>query len=299
MNNNIRKLSIEDILFFDIECPRKSETLDVNSKEFELFQRKIRDRDTDELPEEKDTVEKYNKQGGLRMLYNKIVCISVAAVKNNKIYTKSYIGEEKDIIEKFYKKTQEYKYLCGYNIVGYDLPIVQINSMRHGDLLQHLPEKYNVSGKKPWQLPDIIELMDIVKGTHFYNCSLDEVCWHFGIPSPKEDDIDGSQVSDVYYKEGVERIEQYCKKDTVACVWLFNKMQFKPLVDEVIDIDKMGNQDLPEEKLSELQKVMKSGTLNSATVKKLKAIKLTKKEIPVAYEIISAALGKECDTKIW
>ena len=47
----------------------------------------------------------------------------------------------------------------------------------------------------------------------------------FGIPSPK-DDIDGSQVAEVYYKEkNIERIALYCQKDVVATAQVFLRMQ--------------------------------------------------------------------------
>ena len=37
-----------------------------------------------------------------------------------------------------------------------------------------------------------------------------------GVPSPK-DDIDGSEVAAVYYKEkNIDRIVTYCEKDTIA-----------------------------------------------------------------------------------
>ena len=40
------------------------------------------------------------------------------------------------------------------------------------------------------------------------------------IPTPK-DDIDGSQVAEVYYKEkNLKRIVKYCEKDTLAVVQL-------------------------------------------------------------------------------
>ena len=45
-----------------------------------------------------------------------------------------------------------------------------------------------------------------------------------GIPSPK-DDIDGSQVAEVYYKEkNLERIVKYCEKDTIAVVQLLLRL---------------------------------------------------------------------------
>ena len=52
----------------------------------------------------------------------------------------------------------------------------------------------------------------------------------FGIPSPK-DDIDGSQVAQVYYQEkDIERIVRYCEKDVVTVAQVLLKMRQEPLL---------------------------------------------------------------------
>ena len=54
----------------------------------------------------------------------------------------------------------------------------------------------------------------------------------FGIPSPK-DDIDGSQVRDVYYNEAdLDRIIQYCEKDTITVAQLILKMRGEALLEQ-------------------------------------------------------------------
>lgn len=53
-----------------------------------------------------------------------------------------------------------------------------------------------------------------------------------GIPSPK-DDIDGSQVRDVYYIEkDIDRIIAYCEKDTIAVAQIFLRLRNDPLLEE-------------------------------------------------------------------
>ena len=53
-----------------------------------------------------------------------------------------------------------------------------------------------------------------------------------GIPSPK-DDIDGSQVATVYYKEqNLQRILSYCEKDVVTVAQVFLKLLNEPLLGE-------------------------------------------------------------------
>ena len=53
-----------------------------------------------------------------------------------------------------------------------------------------------------------------------------------GIPSPK-DDIDGSEVRDVYYEENnVDRIITYCEKDTVTVAQIILKLRNEALLEE-------------------------------------------------------------------
>ena len=47
------------------------------------------------------------------------------------------------------------------------------------------------------------------------------------------DDIDGSMVCDVYYKENdLERIKEYCQKDVVALIQLMRKYRGEDLIDD-------------------------------------------------------------------
>jgi hypothetical protein len=53
-----------------------------------------------------------------------------------------------------------------------------------------------------------------------------------GIPSPK-DDIDGSQVADVYYKDkNVDRIAKYCEQDVLAVAQVLLRFEQIPLLSE-------------------------------------------------------------------
>ena len=79
-----------------------------------------------------------------------------------------------------------------------------------------LPNKLNLFGKKPWEVPhlDTLELWKF--GDYKHYTSLKLLTSILGIPSPK-DDIDGSEVAKVYYEEkNLQRIVDYCEKDTVA-----------------------------------------------------------------------------------
>ena len=53
-----------------------------------------------------------------------------------------------------------------------------------------------------------------------------------GIPSPK-DDIDGSQVRDIYYEENdLERIVTYCEKDVIAIAQIMLTLRAEALLND-------------------------------------------------------------------
>ena len=84
-----------------------------------------------------------------------------------------------------------------------------------------LPNKLNLFGKKPWEVPhlDTLELWKFGDYKHFTSLKL--LTKVLGIPSPK-DDIDGSEVAHVFYVENdIDRIITYCEKDVIAVAQIF------------------------------------------------------------------------------
>ncbi|CEN44563.1 Conserved putative DNA-directed DNA polymerase (fragment) [Capnocytophaga canimorsus] len=95
-----------------------------------------------------------------------------------------------------------------------------------------IPYKLQMFGKKPWEVPhlDTLELWKFGDFKHFTSLKL--LANVLGIPSPK-DDIDGSQVRDVFYKEkDIDRIITYCEKDTVTVAQIFLRFRGETLLSE-------------------------------------------------------------------
>ena len=62
--------------------------------------------------------------------------------------------------------------------------------------------------------------------------SLRLLAYILGIPSPKED-LDGSQIRSVYYKEGdIDRIAKYCELDVVTTAQVFPRLRTDMLLAE-------------------------------------------------------------------
>ena len=94
-----------------------------------------------------------------------------------------------------------------------------------------LPKMLQVSGKKPWETKYLIDTLELWKFGDFKNfTSLNLLAYTLGIPSPKED-IDGSQVGQVYYQdEDLDRIQAYCEKDVLTVAQVYLRMKFMPLI---------------------------------------------------------------------
>ena len=101
-----------------------------------------------------------------------------------------------------------------------------------------IPFKLNLFGKKPWEVPhlDTLELWKF--GDYKTYTSLKLMAHVLGIPSPK-DDIDGSEVRDVFYKDqDIDRIIRYCEKDTIAVAQIILRLRNEELLvdDEILTV---------------------------------------------------------------
>jgi len=125
--------------------------------------------------------------------------------------------------------------LCAHNGKEFDFPYIARRMIIHNI---SLPFKLNLFGKKPWEVPHL-DTLDLWKfGDYKHYTSLKLLTNILGIPSPK-DDIDGSQVRQVYYEENdIDRIVIYCEKDTVAVAQILLRLRQEELLDdnEVISV---------------------------------------------------------------
>jgi hypothetical protein len=93
-----------------------------------------------------------------------------------------------------------------------------------------LPAWLDFQSQKPWEVP-LIDTMQLWRFGDYKNyTSLNLLAACLGIASPK-DDIDGSMVNDVFWKENdLERIVNYCQKDVATVAQLLLKFSGKALL---------------------------------------------------------------------
>jgi uncharacterized protein YprB with RNaseH-like and TPR domain len=188
---------------------------------------------------EGQTNETLYPRAGIYAEFGKIVCISCGVIQGNgeqrKIILKSFSGDDEkkllgDFIDMLNKwATGEPKFLCAHNGKEFDFPYLCrrmiINNLP-------IPSLLNISGKKPWEVNhyDTLELWKF--GDFKSYTSLNLLAHTLGIQTPK-DDIDGSMVWEVYWKEkNLERIVTYCQKDVVTVAQILLRMNGEALLKE-------------------------------------------------------------------
>lgn len=228
----LNKIPLENILFLDIETvPELENYTDLSEEKQQLFTDKTAyQRREDYTPEE------FYERAGIWAEFGKIICISVGYFVQNEekrtFRVTTFHGNEARLLLDFKKLVEEHFYknqhlLCAHNGKEFDFPYIArrmiINEIS-------LPEKLNLFGKKPWEVAhlDTLELWKF--GDYKHYTSLKLLTNILGIPSPKQD-IDGSQVAEVYYKEkDLPRIIEYCEKDTIAVAQLLLRFRNEPLL---------------------------------------------------------------------
>lgn len=216
-------INIYNLIFIDIETvPQFSSHEQLSPVMKELWALKHSTLKIDkETPEEG-----YLKRAGVYAEFAKIVCISIGFFyldkkENKRVFrVKSTANDdEKKMLEDFLKLIErsfndpEIFHFCGHNIREFDIPVIcRRLIINHFDL----PEMFNNSGKRPWEMYDV-DTMQLWKfGDYKSYTSLKLLAEVLGIPTPK-DDIDGKDVCRVYWQEqGLERIVTYCQKDVVT-----------------------------------------------------------------------------------
>jgi uncharacterized protein YprB with RNaseH-like and TPR domain len=229
----INKLVLENILFLDIETvPEQPVFSGLSETKQHLWEQKS------QYQRGEISAEEFYERAGIWAEFGKIICISVGYFTFNgnvrQLRITSFFGDEVKILKDFKNLltshfNQAKHLLCAHNGKEFDFPYIArrmiINNIE-------LPEKLNLFGKKPWEVPhlDTLELWKF--GDYKNYTSLKLLTNVLGIPSPK-DDIDGSQVYKVYYQEkDLERIITYCEKDTIAVAQVFLRLRGESILDE-------------------------------------------------------------------
>ena len=230
----LSKLNLEHIVFLDIETvPEVQNFSDLPPEKQALWAQKSQYQRKEEF-----TADEFYPKAGIWAEFGKIICISVgyfASSEDARVFRiTTFSGDEISILKQFKTLLETHfnhskHLLCAHNGKEFDFPYIARRMLIHNI---KLPQKLNLFGKKPWQIPHL-DTLDLWKfGDYKHFTSLKLLTNVLGVPSPK-DDIDGSEIYSVYYNDNdLPRIIDYCQKDTIAVAQILLRLRGETLLGE-------------------------------------------------------------------
>ncbi len=231
------KVNLENILFLDIETvPLEKNFADTDETTQLLWEKK-----STQFRKEGQTAAEVYQRAGIYAEFGRVLVISCGFFYYSKdrggvFRVKSFYGDDEKVVLKEFCETLSKLnnfILCAHNGKEFDFPFLARRILINR---QKLPPQLNIAGKKPWEIPHL-DTMEMWKFGDYKNfTSLAVLSYVFGLPSSK-DDIDGSQVADIYYQTGdIKRITKYCEKDMIAVARIFQCMRGEnPLKDDDLE----------------------------------------------------------------
>ena len=229
-------LDLTKILFLDIETvPQVASYGELDETTASLWDDKA-----SKLSKDEQSGEDIYERAGIYAEFGKIICISVGVFNlreggKREFRMRSFYGDdEKMLLREFSEMLNNHfgradNLLCAHNGKEFDFPYIArrmvINSIP-------IPKILNSVGKKPWEVQHL-DTMELWKFGDWKSYTSLKLLTHvLGIPTPKTD-IEGKDVARVYYQEkDLERIERYCKRDTLAVAQLLLRFRGEDILEE-------------------------------------------------------------------
>ncbi|MBU3744981.1 MAG: 3'-5' exonuclease [Sediminibacterium sp.] len=236
-------MNIRDLIILDIETvPAQPSFTHLSAEWKALFTEKA----SKIVPFQGEMEDLYKKRAGIWAEFGKIVCIvagvfSMEETGKELLHLVSFDAKEEVQILRDFSLFCEKSYsvrpglrLAGHNIREFDIPFIGRRMLING---LPLPQAFQIQDKKPWELMQLDTLQFWKWGDYKNYVSLHLLASVLQIPSSKTG-ITGSQVQDVYYREGnLGAIVDYCRQDVVATTRVIQKLhQLPPIEDEQIKI---------------------------------------------------------------
>lgn len=233
----IEKMPLDNFLIIDIETvSQKKEFAELSADWQKLWEEKTKY----SLPENIAVDEYYPQRAGIMAEFAKVVCISMAYFKKSgneyQLRVKSVYGhDEKKLLQDFIATVNQLEAannkwsFTGHNIKEFDIPFLCRRFVVNG---LSIPNYLDFQNMKPWETNMVDTFQYWRFGDYKHFTSLKLLAAALNVPSPK-DDIDGSMVGDVYWKENnLDRIVTYCQKDVVTVANIILRFKHMSLLKE-------------------------------------------------------------------
>ena len=230
---------MNDALFIDIETVPAQPNFQLLDPDWQsLWIAKL----SKTMPENFSAEETYRDRAGIMAEFGRVVCIATGYFSEDRTTRKTLFkvravaGEDEKrlleewvgMVDKFYALFPGFRFV-GHNIKEFDIPYLCRRMMALG---VPLPRYLQISGMKPWETNLVDTMHQWRFGDTRHYVSLNLLARVLGIPTPK-DDIDGSQVQEVFYTDGdLDRIKRYCVKDVVTVARVMQRFRDQPVLGE-------------------------------------------------------------------
>jgi hypothetical protein len=245
----MQQIPLDNLFLIDIETVSGKEDFSFLDEVWkELWTEKI----SKNLPPNITSEEYYPMRAAILAEFAKVVCISFGYFKkeNNEwqLRIRSLCSEnELELLHDFVKTLKQLHsnnhqwIFTGHNIKEFDVPFLCRRMLINGI---EIPPYIDFQNMKPWETP-VLDTLHLWRfGDYKHYTSLKLLAAALGVPSPK-DDIDGSQVGNVYWKEkNLDRISIYCEKDVVTVANIMLRFKGLPLLrdDQIVLVDRINKE---------------------------------------------------------
>jgi len=226
---------LTQLLFIDIETVSAEASFDKLSADWQQLWAKKSEK---LLPEGETAHSFYPKRAAIMAEFGKVICVSIGYLKREgqglQLRVKSFWGnDEAELLRSLMPALDQLQAqlkglcFCGHNIREFDVPYLCRRLLANG---MAIPDYLNFQAMKPWET-NLVDTLQLWKfGDHKHFTSLALLAATLGITSPK-DDIDGSQVGEVYWQQNdLPRIVTYCQKDVITVAQVLLRLRQMPLL---------------------------------------------------------------------
>ena len=284
--------NIEEILWLDIETSTIEKELTQESPYWDAWEQKVRW--DEKVVTDEDIKERYKERAPIYKEFSKIVSISYGRVKDGILKVKNLSGDnEVIIIEQLFKDVEMFnaggvKFLGVFSGKQFDVPFISYRAV-----VNQIPviNAFDIGGLAPWNIKHIIDVQDILKGSSSTGLSLQGVCASLGLKSPKQGEVSGVSVNEMYWQgNNISKIAKYNNEDVLATCNAFCKYLMIP----VVEMEIVGGK-VEVEKLPLLNRLWETKVFSEDIKEELKALKIIKKDKPTVMKLVLAHYKEQID----
>ncbi len=219
-------------LYFDIETIPAGESTHETLRY--LYERKVKKSKEKDPVKEIESFEQFVDNTGFDGSFGRILCISYA-VNDDAIRTICNPDNEKRVLEDFWFVAKQIDLFVGHNIMEFDLRFILQRSMILG--VKPTWNRFESKGLSKYKIDQflsfarysnypIFDTMQEWSNWGNQKLGLEHVALALGIPTPKGEGIDGSEVWNFFKAGKLKEICDYCERDVETTRAVYKKMTF-------------------------------------------------------------------------